>query len=373
MRGWDRYTTGLVRALVDLGVEVSLLHRDAHPLHPTHVADLDCEVVGLPDRGGLWWEQVTVPRTLRARGFDLYHAPAEHGVPLHATRPRVLTIHSATVHSYVDLVRRGVLQGPVQAYLGKDAKGGWSATGLYWRLQVRAADHILTPSRFCRAEVVNLLGVPEDHVTATPLAVHRQFLRQPSPPSVRERVLEELGVRSPYLLYVGGYEPHKNVPGVLRVFATVQQQRPDLTIVLVGSKSVPGDLPACAQSLGLSEGDDVVFLLDLGTRLTDLYDGAAAFLTLSWRESFCLPALEAMTRGLPVVCSSWGAGPEVAGDAGMLMDPRDEGAAAAAVLHVLSTERRNELRDRVRQRAAMFSWTKTAQQTLRVYNRLVGK
>src|SRR5260370_12436000 len=120
LRGWDRYTVGLVKELVRLGVEVTLFYRDRQPLHAPHLADLGCAVLGLRDRGGLYWEQAAVPLALWRGKYDLFHAPAEHGVPLASPCPVVLTVHSVTVHSYDNLVRRGLLPGRVRDYLGYD-------------------------------------------------------------------------------------------------------------------------------------------------------------------------------------------------------------------------------------------------------------
>src|SRR5262245_47283812 len=89
LRGWDRYTVGLVGELVKLGVEVTLFHRLREPLHQPHVENLGCRVIGLADLGGLHWEQVAVPMALWRGRYDLFHAPAEHGVPLAAPCPVV--------------------------------------------------------------------------------------------------------------------------------------------------------------------------------------------------------------------------------------------------------------------------------------------
>src|ERR1700730_6297957 len=136
LRGWDRYTVGLVAALVRLGVDVTLFHRAREALHAPHVAGLDCRVEGLADRGGLSWEQVAVPLVLWRGKYDLFHAPAEHGVPLAAPCPVVLTYHSVTLHSYADLIRRGVLPGKLRDYLGHDTRPDRRSPGAcYQRVQ----------------------------------------------------------------------------------------------------------------------------------------------------------------------------------------------------------------------------------------------
>lgn len=372
-RGWDRYTLGLVRELSGQGVDVTLFHRAREPLCGAHLRDLGCRVEGLPDRSGLHWEQVALPRALKRGRFDVFHAPTENGVPLLAPCPVVLTVHSVTGHSYLDLVRRGELPGRVEDYLGTNLASGWSFSTHYLRAQVRRANHVITPSEFCRSEAIRFLRLAPERVSATPLAVDRQFAQPPRAADERSQALAGLGVRPPYLVYVGGYELHKNVGGLLETFALVHKARPELALVLVGSKGVPESVRDQTRRLGLELGRNVVPLANLTSELCDLYDDAELLVTLSWRETFCLPALEAMTRGVGVVASAWGAAPEVVGPAGRLVDPRDHAGARDAILALLAEPERSRVRSLGREQAQRFSWSRTAAQTLDVYRALAGQ
>ena len=366
LRGWDRYTVGLARALAGRGVAITLMCRERAPVHESHARATGCPVMALPDKGGLWWEQMSLPRAMR--GFDLYHAPAEHGVPLFARRPTVLTLHSATAHSYRHLIARGLLKGRLRDYLGYDADPrAATLANAYWYAQVARADRIIAVSEFARDEIVELVHVEPARVTAIPLAVDDAFRAPPTDASARTATLERLGVRRPYLLYVGGYEAHKNVAGLLEVFARVRARRPDLSLVMVGSSPPPAHLADQAEHLDFTPGNEVLFLHGLGAELPALYDGAELFVSLSWRESFGLPALEAMTRGIAVVASGWGAAPEVVGDGGRLVDPRDHQAAADAVVALLDDPTRAT---RARAAASRFNWDATATATLGVYQSL---
>lgn len=371
LRGMDRYTIGLVRELAHRGKDITLFHRSRQPLNPRHIADLPCKVVGLDDRGGLYWEQVAVPLALWRGKYDLFHAPAERGIPLTAPCPVVMTIFSLTEYSYVDLIKRGMLTGSLRDYMGYDAK--WSIWSLYWRAQPLRADHIFTPSEFSRDEIVRFLRIPKHRVSVTPYAVHEQFQRAANPAIVRDATLKRLGVRKPYLIYVGGYEPHKNVMGLLESFALMRSALPELFLVIVGSKFIPNSVRQKAESLGLLSDSSVVFLLDITEDLTDLYDGAELFITLSWRETFCAgtAGLEAMTRGLPVVANIWGSAPEVVDGAGRLIDVRDPRAASDAVLELLRSSDRDAISKRAKAIASQFSWTRTVDQTERIYSSLV--
>ncbi|MEP7341484.1 MAG: glycosyltransferase family 1 protein [Acidobacteriota bacterium] len=367
----DRYLVGLVKELVRQGVEVTLFHRQREPLNEAHVSDLGCEVVGLSDLGGLHWEQVAVPLALRRGRYDLYHAPAERGVPLGAPCPVVLTIHSVTAHSYSDMVQRGLLPGSLSDYLGYDWQPHqWNFASLYARAQFRRASHIFTPSEFSRSEVIKFIGLSPTKVTTTLLAVHEQFKRPVHSVQERAKTLQKLGVRKPYLLYVGGYERHKNVEGLLEAFALVRAANPGLNLVIVGSKFVPEAVHRKIEKLSLQLSGSVVMLVNLTEDLTDLYDEAELFVSLSWRETFGLPALEALTRGLPVVASAWGASPEVVNHAGNLVDPRQPNSASEAILKMLKVSQAPQVRAACQQQAETFSWIRTAATTRNVYQQL---
>ena len=141
----------------------------------------------------------------------------------------------------------------VRDYTGLDFEPR-SPASLYWTAQCRRAGHVLTPSEFARREVMEFLGHPPERVSATPLAVHEHFRREPRPPEAREALLRRMGIRPPFLLYVGGYERHKNTEGLLDAFRRVRESRPDVRLVLVGTKSLPEALKARVERLGLRPG-----------------------------------------------------------------------------------------------------------------------
>ncbi|WP_394821317.1 glycosyltransferase family 4 protein [Pendulispora albinea] len=358
LRGADRYLLGLAGALVRRGVRVSLAYVEGSPPNRAHDPALFSRFEELPIAGpnGPRWEQLAVPRALARVGADIYHPPSEYGVPMLAPCPVVFAIHSATVHSYRDLVARGLLQGTTNDYIDDGSRLRARARH-YVDAQPYWADRIVAPSEFAREEIVRYMKVDPAAVTTTPLATSEAF-RAPVSPR-QEETLARLGVRRPYVLYVGGYERHKNVAGVLGTYGKLRQTHPELALVLVGTGRVPEATQRDATALG------AICLSDVTHDLVDLYDGASVFLSMSWRETFGLPSLEAMTRGVPAVVSGWGASPEVVGDAGLLVDPRREDEAAAAVRTILAE--RPAFSSRARERAKRFSWDATAAITLDVY------
>jgi glycosyltransferase involved in cell wall biosynthesis len=318
LRGMDRYLYGLVTHLPVFGVTPTLLLREGQPVHANHRAAIPCETVELGAPGVIAWEQAAVPWHLFRRGYDLYHSPAERPLPLACPCPSVFSLHSATLESYEDLTRRGVLPGIARDYLGYDLRDAFGDPRQLYYIAARrlATRHVMTVSEFAREEIVRLVRFPAHRVTAIPLGLANEFAVERRSADVIQATLNRLKVQMPYLLYVGGYERHKNPAGLLAMMTALQEKLPAMNLVMVGSG--PAHASLVQQALSLSPR--VTLLHGLTTDLVDLYDAAELFVSLSWRESFGLPALEAMSRGLGVVASQTGATREVVGDAGRLVD-----------------------------------------------------
>ena len=174
----------------------------------------------------------------------------------------------------------------------------------------------------------------------------------------------------PYLLSMGNTKPHKDLPTLLRAFAQVNVRRPELRLLLAGrdvpgyALSVLGDTPASRRVSFTGHVDDPT--------LRALYAGAEAFVFPSRYEGFGLPPLEAMASGTPVVCSDAASLPEVVGDAALLFAAGDVTAAAGAILRLLDDPAlRESLTSAGRERAATFTWARTAAETVDAYRRLL--
>jgi glycosyltransferase involved in cell wall biosynthesis len=178
-------------------------------------------------------------------------------------------------------------------------------------------------------------------------------------------VLARLGLDAPFFLYVGAAYPYKNLAGLIEAFARLDGDR---QLVLAGDQE---DFGAALRKQAVAAGlaDRVVFPGRVSdAELAALYGGALAYAFVSYSEGFGLPGLEAMSAGLPVVAASAGSLPEIYGDAARYCDPDDVRSIAAALGEVAADEQlRGRLVSRGRERAAGFSWRRTAEQTLGVY------
>ncbi len=237
---------------------------------------------------------------------------------------------------------------------------------LAWRVKVslaiaRAA-RVVTVSEYSKRCLSEFLGVSGDKVRIVSEAASPDF--QPRPPA---------GDRNPYLLYVGGFSPHKNLFRLVRAFAALRPQSGNLQLILAGDYSrdtFKGSYPELRQLVEqLALGDAVSFpgyVTD--EELRGLYSGAAAVVLPSMDEGFGLPALEAMACGAPVVVSRGNAMEEVVGGAGLLIDPEDEAGMTATLTRVLvEPGLAGELRAKAVRRAADFSWDRSARQLLAVF------
>jgi glycosyltransferase involved in cell wall biosynthesis len=178
------------------------------------------------------------------------------------------------------------------------------------------------------------------------------------------------------VLAVGSIQPRKNLARLVRAYSDLRRVRgrsnlPQL--VLAGKRAwLYGETLGAIEAGGVR--DSVVLTGYVReSDLPALYSGALCFVYPSFFEGFGLPPLEAMSCGAPVVAGDRTSLPEVVGDAGLLVDPFDESALAAAVGRLIDDrELRGELRERGLRRARLFDWRETARMTLQVYTKVGG-
>jgi glycosyltransferase involved in cell wall biosynthesis len=181
-----------------------------------------------------------------------------------------------------------------------------------------------------------------------------------------ERVLEKYGITQPYYIHVGTLQPRKNLGILVEAWDILRgrTERPPM-LLLAGKRGWLYDsLLQSVQSRGLS---DLIKFADYVERddLPALYSGALALTFPSLYEGFGLPPLEAMSCGTPALASNASSVPEVVGDAGILLDPKDAHAWADAVERIMQDGvLRDELSRKGLSRAAQFTWERCATSTL---------
>lgn len=246
-------------------------------------------------------EQTLFPLTIRRSGIDLLFS-LHFNVPLACPVPFVATIHDLILHRY-----------PNEAPLWKRA-----AYRAVMRHTVTQARALITVSQFVAGEVRETYGQSvASTMTVIPEGVEASFFRRTE--REQEEVLRKYRIRKPFFLYVGNAKEHKNVPMLVAAFRKLHVPGRSLVLVTAGRE---------AERLELGEG--VQRLSSVATEdLPALYSAAAAFVTASLYEGFCLPVAEARACFCPVIALQVGVMPEVVGRGGVLVEPTVEALASA--------------------------------------------
>jgi glycosyltransferase involved in cell wall biosynthesis len=299
-------------------------------------------------------EQALLPVLGARAGVELMHSLASTA-PLWGRFRRVVTVHDLIYARFPD-AHAGIRDKGMRVLVPAGA---------------RRSARVMADSQSTRADLIALLGIAAERIDVVPLGLGTVQRAQP-PPEREVRARFELGERS-VVLSLSAKRPHKNLLALVGALARIgREQRP---VLVIPGYATAHELELRARADALGVADDVRFPAWVSNaELEGLWSIARAFVFPSLYEGFGLPVLEAMARGVPVACSDASSLPEVAGDAALLFDPRDEAAISVALQRLLSDPALVEtLRARGLERARRFTWERTARLTLESYARAVGR
>jgi len=300
-------------------------------------------------------------------GADVFWFPAVSAYyPVLSRVPVVITVHDAMPETRPELF-----------FPSKRAKLFWQAkTGMAHRQAVA----IVTPSESARLAVAAALKLPVESIQRIDEAPATVFHPTVDAAGARDMLrLYGLPANAPLLLYVGAINPHKNLELLLRALATLRQHGvPHWHLALVGEYSKDSNIGchreiiALRHELGLDENVTLTgFVSDEDLAL--LYNAADVLVLPSLDEGFGLPVVEAMACGLPVAVSARGALPELVCDAGLSFDPLDVSDIAQTIARLLGdADLRHALGARGLARAQAFSWPRSAEQMMAVFEAAVA-
>ena len=349
--GAGRYTADLAAALVRRDdVEVTFVARSGDGERWRAMAPAAAVVTAAPDRRPLRlaWEQVGLPRLLGRLKVALHHAP-HYTMPEAAALPRVVTIHDMTFfdhpewheRSKVPLFRRAI------------------------RVAARHAEALVCVSRATAHRLAELCP-PRGEVTVIP---HGVDLRRFNPVvGDDEAMLEALGVRRPYVTFVGTMEPRKDIPTLVRAFDRIADEHPELSLVLAGCQGWGAKAVAAAAGAA-THGARIVRLGYVADEVVPaLLRQAAAVAYPSLQEGFGLPALEALACGAPLVTTTGSAMEEMSEGAALLVEPGDaDGLAGILDMLVRGDAGLEARRQRGYAVAARHTWEASATAHVAVY------
>jgi len=281
------------------------------------------------------WTFVGLPLALRRETFDVVFSPT-HYIPRFITIPRVMSIMDVSYLEYPAMFRKKDLYQLTT----------WTA------YSVHKAAKILTISEFSKNAIIKAYGVNPEKIAVTY-------------PGLTMKTATKKSTYTNYILTVGTLQPRKNYVRLIEAFSKLDSS---LTLVIVGKKGwLYEDILAAPEKFGVQQRVKFLeFVPD--SDLSALYKDARCFVLPSLYEGFGLPVLEAMAYGCPVVVSNVSSLPEIAGKAGIYVDPTSIESIAKGLREGLSTKNTEAARRQVKK----FSWEKAAQDTLKVLEE-VGK
>ncbi|MDD2496846.1 MAG: glycosyltransferase family 1 protein [Desulfitobacteriaceae bacterium] len=300
-----------------------------------------------------FWETVIAAETINPEGMNVFHVPQNGiGLPPEKTCPTVVTVHDLIPYVLEETVGPGYLK-------------------IFQREMPRIldeTDHIITVSEHSKKDLQEIMHVPEERITViyeAPESTYKPIKRDVA----KARIKNKYGIGENFILYIGGFSPRKNLRGLINAYHKIYKDiKMNCKLVILGKHS--------RDYHGLV---DLVERLDLQERvlfpgfipvqdLPFFYNAAELFVYPSFYEGFGLPPIEALACGTPTITSNVSSLPEVVDGAAILINPRDILALATAMHRVLTEpELAQELKKKGPKRASEFSWTKTAGQTIKVY------
>ena len=353
--GLGRYAASLAEALLGLGVPLTAFLNDPREsrLQPP-LSELPTYSARLPRKR--WRLRAALsyfggPSMDRALGdVQLFHA-TEHLLPKLSRARSVFTLHDTAYLLFPEyhLPRNRIyLRAMMPRFLER-------------------ADRVIAVSENTRRDALRLYRLDPGKIEVIPEGVDARFLPEVDD-TIVSAVRRRYGLPERFILCISTIEPRKNLTTLLEAYAALRHDHPDVRLVIVGGKGWLFErFFERLRSLGL-EGEVVLTGYVPDEDVPALLNAAEVFAFPSEFEGFGLPPLEAMACGVPVVCSNAASLPEVVGEAGVLLPPRDVAAWVEALGRLLDdAQLREDLRARGLERASRFTWDAAARRTLDVY------
>lgn len=310
------------------------------------------QIVRLPHLSRWLYTGILLPRACAAYRVDALHV--QYIAPLFSPCPVVTTVHDVHWRRFPETF---------------PTKDRW-LMDVFLPLTFRRVAAVITDSQASCDDIVAFFRVLPGKVSVIPLAAEERFFT-PVPEAKRKATVTSYGLTEGYALFVGVLQPRKNLGRLLQAFALLRQEGiSNWSLAIVGKlgwKAQP--LLRLVNELGLTKQVRFVGYVP-DEDLPALYQGAMLFAYPALWEGFGLPVLEAMASSVPVLTSNTSSLREIAEGVALLVDPLSVESIADGLRRLLTDEAsRTDLRQRGLARARQFSWQKTAEATLQVYER----
>jgi glycosyltransferase involved in cell wall biosynthesis len=370
-RGYGRFTREIVAAMTSVAagdrfvcfldpVSAGLFDLDRPNIEKVMVELNEPPVHAASRKGNRSLRDIlAMTRAVREHELDAIFFPSVYTwFPLFPGIPSLVTLHDAIPERF-----------PALTLPSKRARLFW---GLKVKLALRQASRVLAVSDFAARDITKALGVDRSRIIVAGEAPAAAFT-----PSAQEDIAgaaERLGLPAgaQWFIYVGGFNPHKNVVDIVRAHAVVARaaggRAPYLLLVGTLDRDVyHSDRPAIERAIAEEHTGSLVrwtgFVAD--AELRHLHSGAIALLMPSAAEGFGLPAIEAAACGTPAIATTESPLPELLAGGGIFVEPGDCRALASAMLALAGDpEGRQRWGDIARERAAALDWNVAAETVL---------
>jgi glycosyltransferase involved in cell wall biosynthesis len=354
--GIPNYTRNILRSMVGLDADHEYFLYCKNPFGFDEAPNIYPRLGSTPEAnsssyGNTLWLFNKGVWIMKKDGIDLFWGTRQMLPPVLPGMRTLLTAYDLVWHYYPETMERYNLL----------------VTKILAKRSIVSAEHIITISESTSRDLTKVLGVPREKIDVIYPAAD-QYIPLDKDESA-DYISEKYGTNRNYVLTVSTVEPRKNLPTLLKAFSGLKSE--GIQLLIAGASGwKTSSIHNLYDELGLTE-KEVKFLGYVPDEdMNRLYSGARLFVFPSIYEGFGIPALEALSSGTPLIVSDRSSLPEVAGDAGVQLDPYDVEGWRAAISEVMAdSELQHRMSGQGIEQAKRFSWEESARKTLKVLER----
>ncbi len=293
-------------------------------------------------------------------GVDIFWSPHLNFSSFSKKAKKIITVHDLSFLRYPDF------------FSGR--KNFWHSALAVKKLLGRY-DHVVAVSENTKNDLIELVGLSPEKISV--IYSGNNLIRREVSDVEANEFFKARGISGRYFLFLGNIEPRKNIGRLITAYNEFRSRHPeygDLKLILAGA---PGwkNKQIYEEAIQSPFKTDIIFLGYISQKEKEiLYSRATIFTYPSLYEGFGFPPLEAMTYGVPVVCSNVSSLPEVVGDAALTINPyKPEEITQAWEIILGSAKIKSDLIAKGLKRAELFSWSKAAPEYLKLFSDLTSK
>lgn len=315
------------------------------------------EIISLSTKNKFTWNFWTLPRYLRKKPVDVFHT--QYITPFFVPKSIKITtiVHDISFNFFPHFIKFSDL-----LFLK-----------ILIPLSLKRADRIIAVSKFTKDEIVDFYKISQEKIEWIHNSIGEEFLSRDSSVSELERVKNKYNLPEKFILYIGTLQPRKNIPQLIAAFGQMRKDVQGFKLVICGNKQARNYDSRMDNALKDNDLEsEVIFpgFIQEGDKKA-IFALAQVFAFPTLYEGFGIPVLEAMSQGVPVICSDIPSLKEVAGDGAIYFDPRSLDDFSEKLYDVcVNKDLRRELILKGKERVGFFSWSKSTEKLLAIFEGL---